>query len=156
VLRRIIPNGDIGRYMATTHQGFALHYRPRDMYVGNLVTALGCIDAGITCIIDNSHNSRSPAHSDAAIQALFDAGIRAVHASGAPQNGTWDRQWPQDLERLQKQFFSSGDQLVTLRMFSGLDRANWAVARRLGLRITSEFQGRKWDRSWSSSGTRSC
>ena len=141
VLRRIIPNGDIGRYMATTHQGFALHYRPRDMYVGNLVTALGCIDAGITCIIDNSHNSRSSAHSDAAIQALFDAGIRAVHASGAPQNGTWDRQWPQDLERLQKQFFSSDDQLVTLRMFSALDRANWALARRLGLRITSEFQG---------------
>jgi len=141
VLRRIIPNGDIGKYMATTHQGFALHYRPRDMYVGNLVTALGCIDAGVTCIIDNSHNSRSPAHSDAAIQALFDAGIRAVHASGAPQNGTWDRQWPQDLERLQKQLFSSGDQLVTLRMFSGLDRANWALARRLGLRITSEFQG---------------
>ena len=141
VLRRIIPNGDIGRYMATTHQGFAPHYRPHDMYVGNLVTALGCIDAGITCIIDNSHNSRSSAHSDAAIQALFDAGIRAVHASGAPQNGTWDRQWPQDLERLQKQFFSSGDQLVTLRMFSGLDQANWAVARRLGLRITSEFQG---------------
>ena len=83
-LRRIIPNGDIGKYMATTHQGFALHYRPHDMYVGNLVTALGCIDAGITCIIDNSHNSRSSAHSDAAIQALIDAGIRAVHASGAP------------------------------------------------------------------------
>lgn len=141
VLRRIIPNGDIGKYMATTHQGFALHYRPHDMYVGNLVTALGCIDAGITCIIDNSHNSRSSAHSDAAIQALIDAGIRAVHASGAPQNGNWDHQWPQDLVRLQKQFFSSDDQLVTLRMFSALDRSNWALARRLGLRITSEFQG---------------
>jgi len=141
VLRRIIPNGDIGKYMATTHQGFALHYRPHDMYVGNLVTALGCIDAGITCIIDNSHNSRSSAHSDAAIQALIHAGIRAVHASGAPQNGNWDHQWPQDLDRLQKQFFSSDDQLVTLRMFSPLDRANWALARRLGLRITSEFQG---------------
>jgi 5-methylthioadenosine/S-adenosylhomocysteine deaminase len=141
VLRRIIPNGDIGAYMATTHQGFALHFRPHDMYAGNLVTALGCIDAGITCIIDNSHNSRSPAHSDAAIQALIDSGIRAVHASGAPQNGNWDHQWPQDLARLQKQFFSSDDQLVTLRMFSGLDRENWALARRLGLRITSEFQG---------------
>jgi 5-methylthioadenosine/S-adenosylhomocysteine deaminase len=141
VLRRIIPNGDIAKYMATTHQGFAPYYRPHDMYVGNLVTALGCIDAGITCIIDNSHNSRSAAHSDAAIQALFDAGIRGVHASGAPQNGNWDHQWPQDLERLRKQTFSSDDQLVTLRMFSGLDRANFAVARRLGLRITSEFQG---------------
>ncbi len=141
VLRRIIPNGDIGKYMATTHQGFALHYRPHDMYVGNLVTAVGCIDAGITCIIDNSHNSRSAAHSDAAIRALFDSGIRAVHASGAPQAGNWDHQWPQDLARLQKQFFSSDDQLVTLRIFSGLDRVNWELARRLGLRITSEFTG---------------
>jgi 5-methylthioadenosine/S-adenosylhomocysteine deaminase len=141
VLRRIIPNGDIAKYMAITHQGFAQYYRPHDMYVGNLVTSLGCIDAGITCVIDNSHNSRSAAHSDAAVQALFDSGIRAVHASGAPQTGVWDHQWPQDLERLQKRFFASEDQLVTLRMFSGLDRANLAVARKLGLRITTEFQG---------------
>jgi 5-methylthioadenosine/S-adenosylhomocysteine deaminase len=141
VLRRIIPDGDIAKYMATTHQGFAPYYRPHDMYVGNLITALGCIDAGITCIIDNSHNSRSAAHSDAAIQALFDSGIRAVHASGAPQNGNWDHQWPQDLERLKKRFFASQDQLVTLRMFSGMDRENYAIARKLGLRITTEFQG---------------
>jgi len=141
VLRRIIPNGDLAKYMATTHQFFALHYRPHDMYVGNLVTALGAIDAGITCVIDNSHNSRSPEHSDAAIQALFDSGIRAVHASGAPQTGNWDHQWPQDLARIQKKFFPSGDQLVTLRLFSGLDRENWALARRLGLRITVELTG---------------
>ena len=60
--------------MATTHNGFARHYRPHDIYVGNLITALGCIDAGITCVIDNSHNSRSAAHSDAAVQALIDSG----------------------------------------------------------------------------------
>jgi cytosine/adenosine deaminase-related metal-dependent hydrolase len=141
VLRRIIPNGDIAKYTATTHQGFAPYYRPHDIYMGNLITALGCIDAGITCIIDNSHNSRSAAHSDAAVQALFDSGIRAVHASGAPQKEPWDHQWPQDLERLQKRFFSSDDQLVTLRMFSGLDRENYRFARKLGLRITTEFQG---------------
>ena len=141
VLRRIIPNGDIAKYTATTHQGFAPYYRPRDMYIGNLITALGCIDAGITCVIDNSHNSRSAAHSDAAVQALFDSGIRAVHASGPPQREPWDHQWPQDLERLQKRFFSSDDQLVTLRMFSGLDRENYRLARKLGLRITTEFQG---------------
>ena len=137
-LRRIIPDGAIAEYMATTHNGFARHYRPRDTYVGNLITALGCIDAGITCIIDNSHNSRSAAHSDSAVQALLDAGIRGVHASGAPAAGEWDRQWPQDLERLQKKFFSSADQLVTLRMFSGMSRENYAFARRLGLRITTE------------------
>lgn len=137
-LRRIIPDGAIAEYMATTHNGFARHYRPHDIYVGNLITALGCIDAGITCVIDNSHNSRSAAHSDAAVQALIDAGIRGVHASGAPAAGEWDRQWPRDLERLQKKFFTSTDQLVTLRLFSGMSRENWAFARRLGIRITTE------------------
>src|SRR5262245_27196044 len=137
-LRRIIPDGPIAAYMATTHNGFARYYRPHDIYVGNLITALGCIDSGITCLIDNSHNSRSAAHSDAAIQALIDSGIRGVHASGAPQTGDWDKQWPQDLERLKKQFFSSTDQLVTLRMFAGMSRDNWSLARRLGIRITTE------------------
>jgi hypothetical protein len=83
-------------------------------------------DAGITCFIDNSHNSRSAAHSDAAIKALFDSGIRAVHASGAPTFGEWDKQWPGDIARLQRQYFSSDDQLVTLRMFSlGLVKDDW-------------------------------
>lgn len=136
--RRIIPDGLIANYMATTHQGFAPFYRPHDMYVGNLLTALGCIDAGITCVIDNSHNSRSAAHSDAAVEALFDAGIRAVHASGPPQFGTWDNQWPADLARLQKKYFTSDDQLVTLRAFANPNRENWAFARSLGLNIHAD------------------
>ena len=40
-LRRIIPDGAIADYMATTHNGFARYYRPHDIYVGNLITALG-------------------------------------------------------------------------------------------------------------------
>lgn len=123
----------IGEYMGATHRGFAPHYQADDMYVGNFITALGCIDAGITCMVDNSHNSRSAAHSDAAVKALFDSGIRAVHASDAATFGEWDKQWPQDLPRLQREFFSSEDQLVTLRIFSrGLMKADWETARRLG------------------------
>jgi len=141
-LRRINPNSPtLADYMNATHLSFAKFYRPQDHYVGNYLTAMGCIDAGVTCVIDNSHNSRSAAHSDAAVEALFDSSIRAVHASGQPGAGDWDHQWPQDLERLQKKYFSSADQLVTLRMFSGPIRENWAVARKLGLRITTEFQG---------------
>jgi 5-methylthioadenosine/S-adenosylhomocysteine deaminase len=141
-LRGLNPNAvTITDYNAYTHQGFGPYYRPHDMYVGNLATALGCIDAGITCIIDNSHNSRTSAHSDAAIQALFDSGIRGVHASGAPQFGTWDMQWPLDLERLQRTYFTSEDQLVTLRMFSGANQANWQFARDHGLWVTSEGSG---------------
>jgi 5-methylthioadenosine/S-adenosylhomocysteine deaminase len=137
-LRNIIPDGRIAEYTATTHQGFGPYYRPHDNYVGNLIVMLDAIDAGTTCVIDNSHNSRSAAHSDSAIQALFDSGIRAVHASGAPQFGTWDMQWPQDLVRIKQTYFSSEDQLVTLRMFSGLIQANWEFARQLGLWVTSD------------------
>ena len=141
-IRGIIPNAaSLADYAAATHRGFALHYRPHDMYVGNLITALGCIDAGITCILDNSHNSRTAAHSDAAIQALLDSGIRAVHASGAPQVPPWEGQWPGDLVRLKKRFFSSDDQLVTLRMFAGLNPEHIKLARDLDLWVTSEFSG---------------
>ncbi len=141
-LRRINPNSPtLADYSNATHLSFAKAYRPQDHYAANYLTAVGCIDAGITCVIDNSHNSRSADHSDAAVEALIDSGVRAVHASGPPNAGDWAHQWPQDLERLQKKYFSSTDQLVTLRMFSGVNRDNWALARKLGLRITTEFQG---------------
>ena len=142
-IRGVIPNSaTIGDYMGATHRGFAPFYRPDDMYVGNLITALGCIDAGITCFIDNSHNSRSSAHSDAAVQALLDSGARAVHASGAPTFAEWDRQWPKDVSRLQRQFFASDDQLVTLRLFSrGLVKEDWETARRLGLWLSIDGAG---------------
>ncbi len=141
-LRRINPNAPtLAEYSNATHLSFATKYRPQDMYAGNLITAIGCIDAGITTIIDNSHNARSAAHSDAAVEALLDSGIRAVHASGAPQAGDWDHQWPQDLTRLKGKYFAFDDQLVTLRMFSPPSRENWTLARGLSLRITTEFQG---------------
>ncbi|MCL2429264.1 MAG: amidohydrolase family protein [Alphaproteobacteria bacterium] len=141
-LRRINPNSPtLADYSNATHLSFAKAYRPQDHYAANYLTAIGCIDAGITCVIDNSHNSRSADHSDAAVEALIDSGVRAVHASGPPTAGDWAHQWPQDLERLQKKYFSSTDQLVTLRMFAGVSRDNWVLARKLGLRITTEFQG---------------
>src|SRR5437660_683010 len=69
VLRRIVPNADIAKYTPTTHQGLAQAYRPDAMHVRNLITALGCIDAGITCIIDNPHNRPSAAHSGTAFSS---------------------------------------------------------------------------------------
>jgi len=87
-LRRINPNATcLDDYSNATHFSFAKYYRPADIYVGNLLTALGAIDAGITTMIDNSHNSRTAAHADAAVEALLDTGIRAIHASGAPVAG---------------------------------------------------------------------
>ena len=58
-LRRINPNSPtLADYSNATHLSFAKAYRPQDHYVANYLTALGCIDAGITCVIDNSHCAR--------------------------------------------------------------------------------------------------
>lgn len=140
--RRLIADADLGEYLATTHGGMALHYRPEDMYAGNLVSALGMLETGVTAVLDFSHNSRSRAHSDATFRAYEDAGIRAVHASAAPNAGEWEHQWPDDLRRLDAEFCSSPEATTAVRM--GIDQ--WqhvrplpdlcAFARELGLAIT--------------------
>lgn len=143
-LRRINPNATcLDDYSNATHFSFAKYYRPSDIYVGNLLTALGAIDAGITTIIDNSHNSRTAAHSDAAVEALLDAGIRAIHASGAPVSGDWDRaHWPGNWQRLQVKYFRNNpESLVSLAVMAQLEPELWAEARRLGLPIVTEFFG---------------
>lgn len=143
-LRRINPNAEtLEDYCNATHFSFAKYYRPADMYIGNLLTALGCIDAGITTVIDNSHNSRTAAHSDAAIEALLDAGIRSIHASGAPISGEWDKaHWPENLERLQQKYFKRGENdLISLAVMAQLEPQLWAEGRRLGLPIITELFG---------------
>ncbi|MFE2491348.1 amidohydrolase family protein [Streptomyces mirabilis] len=116
-LRRIMPDvDDLGGYVMATLAGYATVYRPQDMYIGTRLAALTAIDSGITTMLDFSHNSRTREHSDAAIEALLDTGIRGVHASMGPHFGAWDRQWPGDLTRIKDQYFSSDDQLLTLRL----------------------------------------
>jgi cytosine/adenosine deaminase-related metal-dependent hydrolase len=116
-LRRIMPDvDDLGGYVMATLAGYATVYRPEDMYIGTRLAALTAIDGGITTMLDFSHNSRTREHSDAAVEALIDTGIRGVHASMGPHFGEWDRQWPGDLARIKNRYFSSDDQLLTLRL----------------------------------------
>ncbi|MFF2643226.1 amidohydrolase family protein [Streptomyces niveus] len=116
-LRRVMPDvDDLGGYVTTTLAGYATVYRPEDMYVGTRLAALTAIDSGITTMLDFSHNSRTREHSDAAVEALLGTGIRGVHASMGPHFGAWDRQWPGDLARIKDRYFSSDEQLLTLRV----------------------------------------
>jgi cytosine/adenosine deaminase-related metal-dependent hydrolase len=113
-LRRIMPDvDDLGAYVTTTLLGYAPVYRPQDMYTGTKLAALTAIDSGITTMLDFSHNSRTAAHSDAAVRALLDTGIRGVHAAMGPHFGAWDHQWPADVARLQKEY---GSELLTFRL----------------------------------------
>ncbi|PRY65918.1 cytosine/adenosine deaminase-related metal-dependent hydrolase [Glaciihabitans tibetensis] len=116
-LRRSIPDvTDLGEYVMSTLAGIAPLYTPHDMHVGTRLAALTALDSGITTMLDFSHNSRTSAHSDAAINALIDTGIRGVHASMGPHFGDWDHQWPADMERLRGSFHGANNGLVTLRL----------------------------------------
>jgi hypothetical protein len=135
------PSGSITYYEYILLK-FATVYRPQDVYINELFGALSQLDDGVTTVHDVSQIHHTPQHSDAAIKALFESGIRAVHASGAPTFGEWDKQWPGDIARLQRQYFSSDDQLVTLRIFSrGLAKDDWQLAERLGLWVSVDGAG---------------
>ncbi|MFD0312834.1 amidohydrolase family protein [Streptomyces flavalbus] len=113
-LRRIMPDvDDLAGYVTSTLLGIAPVYRPVDMYVGTKLAALTALDGGVTTMLDFSHNSRTAEHSDAAVQALLDTGIRGVHAAMAPHFGDWDKQWPTDVARLRDQY---GSPLLTFRL----------------------------------------
>ena len=89
--RRVIPDVDLADYVNTLHGDFAVEYRPHDIYVGNFVTMLSLLDAGVTTITDCAHNTRSRAHADAAFKSYADSGIRAVHAAGPSNTGAYGR-----------------------------------------------------------------
>jgi cytosine/adenosine deaminase-related metal-dependent hydrolase len=78
------PQTSLAGYFATVIAGLAPHYTPDDIYAGVLWGALQALDAGITTVADWSHNLATPEHTDANIQALHDAGVRAVFLAGGP------------------------------------------------------------------------
>lgn len=139
-LRNILPNGLLSDYTRDITGAARSVYRPEDAYIGDLVTALGAINAGVTTMLDWSHIGNSPEHTDAAIRGLRESGIRGVYAFGGGAPGPMN-QFPGDIRRLRKQYFSSDNQLLTLAMAAGLNTADWAVAREVGAAITTHVNG---------------
>lgn len=137
VFRRFAPNILWLEYRKTSDQA-ALAYRPDDVRVGNLISCLGAIDSGITTLLDWSHISNSPDHSDAAIEGLRQSGIRAVYGYGQSRCNHPDSRYPDDLNRLRRDVIPGDDDLVTLCLAADIDRyRHWPLARELGLRITA-------------------
>src|SRR5579862_4105956 len=63
-LRRLIPDCDGNTaYLAVLNHWFGPLYTPEDIYIGNLIAALGALNSGITCLLDFFHNPRTPQHS---------------------------------------------------------------------------------------------
>ncbi|NNC42498.1 MAG: amidohydrolase family protein [Acidimicrobiia bacterium] len=148
VLRNI--GTDVPLEGRTSYISFVLHklapaFRPEDAYVGNLVSALGAIDAGVTTLLDWSHIQGSPAHTDAVVQALEDSGMRAVFAYGFPWWGKWEERQPSWFVRAATEHFSTQDQMLTLALaapgpeFTDFEvtRDHWKLAREAGARIST-------------------
>ena len=142
VARRMMPNvDDLAAYFELIGRKMGLKYRPLDMHLSTKLTALASLDAGITSIIDACHLSISPEHTDAALDALDEAGIRALHMAGAPLNDHASvTHLPQDVERLARKWNADGG-LVRVGLFGQINLDWWKVARGLDLRILTEFSG---------------
>jgi cytosine/adenosine deaminase-related metal-dependent hydrolase len=132
LLHSIMPNGElVPDYNRDVQALLSPAFAPAEVYAGVLTSALGLIDMGTTAIVDLSQISHTPEHSDACIRALQAAGIRAVYAysrGAGPGN-----QYPQDIGRIQRNHFSSKDQLLTLALGVGLDSKLFMVAREAGV-----------------------
>ncbi len=145
LLRSILADGllGIGRddgsktYVSVIQGIFTPVYLPDDAYISELVASVNQISAGVTTTVDTSQVSLSPAHTDACIAGLKESGRRALFAYSAGVGPA--SQFPQDITRLRKQYFSSADQLLTLALNTGLNADHWKLARSLGAPIVAHF-----------------
>ncbi len=138
-LRNILPNGILADYFRDISGAATNEFRPEDAYIGNLIGAVRSIDAGITTITDLSQVSNTPEHSDALIKGLEDSGIRAIYAYSRGSGPA--AKYPGDAERILEQHFASTDRLVTMALGTAVDKDQWLLARRLGLRIFTHVVG---------------
>jgi 5-methylthioadenosine/S-adenosylhomocysteine deaminase len=142
LLRGLMPNVDaIGDYMAAIPQTLGRFYTADDSGLATRLTALSSLDAGVTTLLDACHNTRSPAHSDAAIAAFEATGLRVLHMVGKPLD-QWPETWPGDVERLAAGR-DAKEALVRIGVFAQPDsmETSMPLARRLGLRILTEYAG---------------
>jgi cytosine/adenosine deaminase-related metal-dependent hydrolase len=133
-LRGIAGDWSLTDYGREMHTGLATHFTPEDIYIANLVGALNQINSGATTLFDWCHNNPTPTHTDRAIDALAESGIRAVFGHGTPKPKlgaagvpTSELLHPEDeVRRLREERFADEDALVTLALcIRGTDLASY-------------------------------
>ena len=102
----------------------AEQFTPDDIYISTLMGCLNQIDGGCTTVFDWLHNTHSPDHTDMAIAALEESGVRAVFGHGTPKPSPKPGEPhfstiphpAHEIERLRKGRFASDDGLLSLAM----------------------------------------
>jgi cytosine/adenosine deaminase-related metal-dependent hydrolase len=69
-LRGLSADWTLPGYFRQMHAGLATRFRPEDIHVATLAGALNQIRYGTTTLADWCHNKPTPAHTDAAVDAL--------------------------------------------------------------------------------------
>jgi cytosine/adenosine deaminase-related metal-dependent hydrolase len=154
-LRGVAANWTLLEYFRKMHAGLATLFRPEDLHIATLVGALNQLNCGTTTLGDWCHNNPTPAHNDAALQALDESGIRAVFLHGTPkpdpgpgERPFWETPHPaHELRRLRSDWLP-GRPLLSIGAailgphYSTLDVAlhDFRMARDLGV-IASMHQG---------------
>lgn len=158
LIRHMSTDWTLPQYFSGVRGVLGRLYEPEDMYAANLLGMLDALDSGITTIVDWSHNNNTPAHADAAIQAVFDSGIRAVWAYGN-SNDEWlpvsDVPQSDDVNRIAREWFGSADSRVTLALaprgpqFATKDVTlqDFGLATALGLPVTVHVGDGAWGKS---------
>jgi 5-methylthioadenosine/S-adenosylhomocysteine deaminase len=85
-LRFVGADWTLPEYLHRVHGDIVTRYTPDDIYIGNLAGALNQINCGTTTLGDWCHNNPTPEHTDAAVEALGDSGIRAVFLHATPNH----------------------------------------------------------------------
>jgi len=155
-IRTSAPDFALITYFGSILDKFAPHYRPDDVYAGNLWGALEDVNAGITTLVDWSHIMNTPDHADEAIRALQESRIRSVFAYGFPNTSLQDWWFGPDYagsvltsdgaeaRRIRAQYFASDDGRITMGLATrgpgfckpDVVRHDWELARELGVNIT--------------------
>jgi 5-methylthioadenosine/S-adenosylhomocysteine deaminase len=144
-LRGLAADIDLPAYMKLINGGIAARYRATDVHTGTLAGAVEALASGITTLQDYSHIQLTPEHTDAALSALRESGVRAVFAYGPPVFGpVLD---PAEVRRAHRDHATGGRVTVALAplgpSYSTMDavRPHWILAADLGLRIFTHISG---------------
>ena len=155
LIRHVSTDWTLPQYFSGVRGVLGKVYEPEDMYAANLLAMLDALDAGITTIVDWSHNNNTPEHADAAIQGVVDSEIRAVWAYGN-SNDEWlpISEIPQsrDVARIASQWFPTRNGRVTLALAprgpqfatKGVTLQDFALAAELDIPVTVHVGDGTW------------
>ena len=142
-LLRNLGGGDPGLDGASSVETYRLRHGPDDVYAATLLSLLSAVETGITTVVDWSDVPPGPRHTEAALQAHADAGVRTVFVHAAIERAEDAADRDRALRQLVADRAPDPKGLTTIAAgvpepsLSDLASVTtrWSQARELGLRI---------------------